>query len=571
MGLRGSTTDGDIGGLGFTDPPEHTRLRKLLTPEFTMRRLERLRPRIADIVEKQLDEIERQAAENDGVVDLVPTFAFPIPFLVICELLGLPDEDRETFRQLGSARFDVSYGGQGVFGAVSDSRKFLMEATRKQRDNPGDGLIGQIIREHGDEINDFDLAGLADGVFTGGLETSASMLALGTAVLMDHPDDFRRVGTDPTVVDRTVEELLRYLTVVQVAFPRFPKTEVEVGGHRISPGDVVICQLAGANRDPRLGRPDGRVRPDPAGDHAPRLRARLPPLRGRRARPDGAADGVPGARPALPGPVAGDRPRGLPRRCPSSTAWTRCRSGCSRNPRCAEPRVPGMRAPVRLALLAVLLAALGACTNTGPSAPRPTLTLPTPTLQRAPGADETLVDELGIAVRPARTSLRDPRGDVRLVTTDPPATTVVRDASIDVTGLRVVHGRDAVRVTLRFADLRPVGRPTVDLGLTTPRGRWFLDLTTDGARVPRRPSRFVGPDGAGRGCPGFSRSVDLARDVVDLTVPRGCLADPAWVTVRVLVSRPTPAGTLFENPHNTRPFSEFGTARLYPDAPAGRG
>jgi cytochrome P450 len=253
MGLRGSTTDGDIGGLGFTDPPEHTRLRKLLTPEFTMRRLERLRPRIADIVEKQLDEIERRAAENDGVVDLVPTFAFPIPFLVICELLGLPDEDRETFRQLGSARFDVSYGGQGVFGAVSDSRRFLMEATRKQRDRPGDGLIGQIIREHGDEINDFDLGGLADGVFTGGLETSASMLALGTAVLMDHPDDFRRVGTDPSVVDRTVEELLRYLTVVQIAFPRFPKAVVEVGGQRISPGDVVICQLAGANRDPRIG------------------------------------------------------------------------------------------------------------------------------------------------------------------------------------------------------------------------------------------------------------------------------------------------------------------------------
>jgi len=253
MGKRGSTTDGDIGGLGFTDPPEHTRLRKLLTPEFTMRRLERLRPRIAAIVESQLDQVAEQAAAGDGVVDLVPTFAFPIPFLVICELLGLPDEDRETFRQLGSARFDVSYGGQGVFGAVSDSRRFLMEATRKQRDNPGDGLIGQIIREHGDEINDFDLGGLADGVFTGGLETSASMLALGTAVLLDHPEEYRRVGTDPTVVDRAVEELLRYLTVVQIAFPRFPKTAVEVAGQRIEPGDVVICQLAGANRDARLG------------------------------------------------------------------------------------------------------------------------------------------------------------------------------------------------------------------------------------------------------------------------------------------------------------------------------
>jgi cytochrome P450 len=253
MGLRGSTTDGDIGGLGFTDPPEHTRLRKLLTPEFTMRRLERLRPRIADIVESQLDQVAAEAAANGGVVDLVPTFAFPIPFLVICELLGLPDEDREVFRQLGSARFDVSYGGQGVFGAVSDSRRFLMEATAKQRTHPGEGLIGQIIREHGDEISDFDLAGLADGVFTGGLETSASMLALGTAVLLDHPEDFRAVGSDPSVADRAVEELLRYLTVVQIAFPRFPKVEIEVGGQRISPGDVVICHLAGVNRDSRLG------------------------------------------------------------------------------------------------------------------------------------------------------------------------------------------------------------------------------------------------------------------------------------------------------------------------------
>jgi cytochrome P450 len=253
VGAKGSTTDGDIGGLGFTDPPEHTRLRKLLTPEFTMRRLERLRPRIASIVEHQLDEVAA-AATHDGVVDLVPTFAFPIPFLVICELLGLPDEDRDTFRQLGSARFDVSHGGTGTFGAVSDSRVFLMEATRKQRDDPGEGLIGQIIREHGDEINDFDLGGLADGVFTGGLETSASMLSLGTAVLLDHPEDYARVGSDPTAVDRTVEELLRYLTVVQIAFPRFPKHDVELGGHTIAKGDVIVCQLAGANRDGRLGQ-----------------------------------------------------------------------------------------------------------------------------------------------------------------------------------------------------------------------------------------------------------------------------------------------------------------------------
>jgi cytochrome P450 len=243
--------NGDIGGLGFTDPPEHTRLRKLLTPEFTMRRLARLKPAIDRIIEQQLDETERVAAENDGVVDLVKTFAFPIPFLVICELLGLRDEDRETFRKLGSARFDVSIGGGAIMGAVGASREFLFAECGRQRTEPGPGLIGQIIREHGDEINDFELAGLADGVFTGGLETTASMLALGTGVLLEHPEDYRRLPDDPAHVERTVEELLRYLTVVQVAFPRFPKQDVEVAGHRFAQGDVVICHLAGANRDPR--------------------------------------------------------------------------------------------------------------------------------------------------------------------------------------------------------------------------------------------------------------------------------------------------------------------------------
>ena len=269
VGARGSTTDGDIGGLGFTDPPEHTRLRRLLTPEFTMRRLERLRPVIAEIVDRQLDEVERLAGAGEGEVDLVPSFAFPVPFLVICELLGLPDEDRETFRQLGSARFDVTYGGQGTLGAVSESRRFLMEATRKQRRDPGPGLIGQLIRQHGDQINDFDLGGLADGVFTGGLETSASMLALGTAVLLDHPEDYRRVADDPAVVEATVEELLRYLSVVQVAFPRFPKQDVELAGHRVAKGDVVICHLTAANRDGRTGT--GREHFDPARPPSPHL------------------------------------------------------------------------------------------------------------------------------------------------------------------------------------------------------------------------------------------------------------------------------------------------------------
>lgn len=255
VGAVGDATTGDIGGLGFTDAPDHTRLRKLLTPEFTMRRLGRLRPRIEAIVESQLDVLEAAERSESGA-DLVRDFAFPVPFLVICELLGLPVEERETFRSLASARFDVSYGGSGAFGAVSASREYLKDFTRRQRLAPGDGLVGQIIRDHGDDIDDMDLAGLADGAFTGGLETSASMLALGTAVLLDDPATYRRLADEPALVDSCVEELLRYLSVVQVAFPRFVREDLVVAGQRIKKGDVVMCHLAGAARDPRAGLDD---------------------------------------------------------------------------------------------------------------------------------------------------------------------------------------------------------------------------------------------------------------------------------------------------------------------------
>ncbi len=250
MGRAGDSERGDIGGLGFTDPPDHTRLRKLLTPEFTMRRLARLKPLIDRIVEDQLDETERLGADGQ-VVDLAQSFAFPVPFLVICELLGLPAAEREKFRGMASARFDVTGGGVGTVGAVAGSRQFLFEETARQRREPGPGLIGQIIREHGDEVSDFDLAGLADGAFTGGLETSASMLALGTAVLLERRDLWEGLIAGDESVSPVVDELLRYLSVVQISFPRFAKRDVVLGGQRIKKGAVVLAHLPAANRDPR--------------------------------------------------------------------------------------------------------------------------------------------------------------------------------------------------------------------------------------------------------------------------------------------------------------------------------
>jgi len=251
------TTDGtdeepDPGGLGMTDPPYHTRLRKMLTPEFTMRRLQRLRPRIESIVDGQLDVIERT---GQGA-DLVDTFAMPIPSLVICELLGVPYADREGFQALSTARFDL--GDDSPLDVIGTSLDYLQDLVISQRATPGDGLLGMLIREYGDEISDRELAGLADGLLTGGHETTASSLSLGALALMQSPEYFAQLGAaDDDAVHRAVEELLRYLTVVQVAFPRFARTAVEVGGRHIPEGAMVLVSLSGADRDAVLDTGSG--------------------------------------------------------------------------------------------------------------------------------------------------------------------------------------------------------------------------------------------------------------------------------------------------------------------------
>ncbi|RVU19591.1 cytochrome P450 [Streptomyces antnestii] len=271
VGNTGVTDDQNPGGLGFTDPPDHTRLRKMLTPEFTMRRLSRLTPRIHAIVEERLADLAK-AADGDNTVDLVEHFAMPVPALVICELLGVPYEDRDDFQQFSVARFDVFGGAGASFSAVSQSLDYLRGIVAEQRRNPGDGLLGMLVREYGDAITDEELTGLADGVLTGGLETTASMLALGTLILLQNPEHFTalRDATDPEAVAAPfVDELLRHLTVVQTAFPRFAREDVEIGGVRISGGDIVLVSLSAADRDARLGEDMDRFDPSrqAAGSH----------------------------------------------------------------------------------------------------------------------------------------------------------------------------------------------------------------------------------------------------------------------------------------------------------------
>jgi cytochrome P450 len=270
VGKAGITAEQDPGGLGFADPPAHTRLRKMLTPEFTGHRLRRLGPRIDAIVAGQLDEMAQTAAEG-GQVDLVQSFALPIPSLTICELLGVPYEDRADFQRLSMTRFDFLGGIEGSLGAISESLTYLLDMVKRQRAVPGDGMLGMLVRQHGDDISDRELAGLADGLLTGGLETTTSMLALGAIVLLRDPELRRRLAEDDAAIDPFVDELLRYLTVVQVAFPRIARADITIGDRRIEAGDLVFCSLSAANRggDPDLDRfdPTRATRPHLAFGH----------------------------------------------------------------------------------------------------------------------------------------------------------------------------------------------------------------------------------------------------------------------------------------------------------------
>ncbi|RSN10583.1 cytochrome P450 [Nonomuraea sp. WAC 01424] len=255
----------DPGGLGFRDPPEHTRLRKYLTPEFTMRRLRRLEPRIEAMVEEHLDRIEAKGPP----ADLVEDFALPIPALVVCELLGVPYEERADFVKISKDRFDLSAGPEASLQAINDAMAYLVDLVARERRDPGEGLLGQLLREHGDDLDDRTLASMSDGLLTGGHDTSTSMLALGALWLMRNPEQAAKVREVDGYVNDVVEELLRYMTVVQVAFPRFAREDLELHGVQIKKGEMVLCSLTGANRDPSLGPDMNEVRPgrETAGSH----------------------------------------------------------------------------------------------------------------------------------------------------------------------------------------------------------------------------------------------------------------------------------------------------------------
>jgi len=236
------------GNLLGVDPPEHTRLRRMLTPEFTVRRMRRLEPRIVEIVDDHLDAMEKAGPPSDLVAD----FALPIPSLVICELLGVPYADRESFQQRTSKLLDISLPMDERLELGRESREYMADLVARAQAAPGEDMLGMLVRDHGDDLSTDELIGIAGLLLIAGHETTSNMLGLGALALLRHPEQLALVRDDPAAVAPAVEELLRFLGIVHSGIPRTTTRDVEVGGIAIPADSLVILALATANRDPRF-------------------------------------------------------------------------------------------------------------------------------------------------------------------------------------------------------------------------------------------------------------------------------------------------------------------------------
>lgn len=231
-----------VGDLTGIDAPEHTRLRPLLVGCFTVRRMRALTRRVEEITADRLDAMERAGAP----VDLVAEFASPIRALVICELLGVPYGDRDAFRRHVATLTDMGTAAEEKGAAVEALQAYLLDLVRAARGRPGDDVLGSLTT--GDLTAD-ELAGAGAFLLGAGLDTTANMLALGTLALQRHPDQLAALRSEPGIVESSVEELLRYLTIAHTNV-RAALEDVVVEGQLIRAGESVTIAMQAANRDP---------------------------------------------------------------------------------------------------------------------------------------------------------------------------------------------------------------------------------------------------------------------------------------------------------------------------------
>ncbi|MBT2468824.1 cytochrome P450 [Streptomyces sp. ISL-66] len=242
-----------------SDPPHHTRLRKLVSREFTPRRVEALRPRVQEVTDRLLDAMEAGPGRS---CDLIPALALPVPMTVICELLGVPGLDRDRFHDWSSQIVSAPIGSLEQLGPVLEAMTtYLIGLLADKTEEPGDDLLSALIRtrdEDGDSLSSDELVGMAYLLLVAGHETTVNLISNGVRALLAHPEQLADLRADfDGLLDGAIEEMLRYDGPVENATIRFAAEDLVLGGVAIEAGASVVVSLASGDRDgERFPRPD---------------------------------------------------------------------------------------------------------------------------------------------------------------------------------------------------------------------------------------------------------------------------------------------------------------------------
>ncbi len=237
------------------DPPDHTRLRRLITKAFTPDTVKELEPTIRDFVVSHIEAMKRKAADGEEV-DLIQGIASPLPTMVVANLLGVPPEDREQFDPwsdaITSASADFALDVKQAMGGVQGLVSYFGGMCQARRANPTDDMISKLTHAEidGDKLSDWDILGFCFVMIAGGNDTTTNLIGNSMKFLHDFPDQHRELLTDPTLIPNAIEELLRIESVVQ-GLSRTTTQDVELHGTTIPAGSKVHNLYASGNRDPR--------------------------------------------------------------------------------------------------------------------------------------------------------------------------------------------------------------------------------------------------------------------------------------------------------------------------------
>lgn len=249
---RLSPEPGGAASMVLMDPPEHTRVRRLVAQAFTPRRVEAITPRVEQIA----DELLAEMISAGPPADLVEHYALPLPVMVICELLGVPYADRDRFRDWSTVVMSMTaYSAEDVDRALTDFSEYLWDQIDDRRETPTDDLLGALVAAHdeGGRLTDAELVTIAGTLLVAGHQNTVNQIANFTYLLLEDADLLARLRAEPQRLETAIEELLRFVALGHgVSFARVATTDVVLSGTRIAAGEAVLVSPQAANRDPEF-------------------------------------------------------------------------------------------------------------------------------------------------------------------------------------------------------------------------------------------------------------------------------------------------------------------------------